>query len=300
MRGYTKYFMNKLLLVYNSETGKKHAWVNLSGIIERLSAADYEVTILPMSKGMDASKTISVRAAEFDRIVCCGGNETLNEAVTGLMRSKVHRPVGFIPIAALNNFKVSPGVSPNVERSVDAVISGTPLQYDIGVVNEKEYFLCSASFGQAPGVFLRTNKHASDQIPYITEGSMRFDAHNSYSIRVISDTFNGNGDFIYGMVSIPNSMIGIDEVPDKKLDDGVFEVSLVRTPLNWKEWLQTIIGGGLSDKRKSENVLRFETRFLEISSERPIPWLCDGEIVREYHRMKLDLVPHALEALKGV
>lgn len=55
------------------------------------------VTIYPTKCERDACDTVQSRAAEFDMIVCSGGDGTLDEVVTGLMNSGEKKPVGYHP-----------------------------------------------------------------------------------------------------------------------------------------------------------------------------------------------------------
>lgn len=54
----------------------------------------YDVTVYPTKPEMDGCETVEKRAKEFDLIVCSGGDGTLDEVVTGLLRSGQKRVLG--------------------------------------------------------------------------------------------------------------------------------------------------------------------------------------------------------------
>ena len=64
--------------------------------------------------------------------------------------------------------------------------------------------------------------------------------------------------------------------PDVKLDDGIFEVMLVRAPDNIFEF--NLIAPAILDRRiKSDNVICFKCSKITFESDEPIPWNLDGE-----------------------
>ncbi len=67
------------------------------------------------------------RAAEFDMIVCSGGDGTLDEVVTGLMNSGEKKPVGYIPAGSTNDFANSIGIPKPMEQAAKLVVEGEPL-----------------------------------------------------------------------------------------------------------------------------------------------------------------------------
>ena len=77
-----------------------------------------------------------------------------------------------------------------------------------------------------------------------------------------------NSDSVGGIKALPG--------PDVKLDDGVFEVMLVRSPDNILEF--NMIGPAILDRRiRSDNVICFKCSQIRIESDEPIPWNLDGE-----------------------
>ena len=66
--------MKKLFLVMNPCSGKKRANKVLAEIIDVFNRADYEVTAYMTAARGDATRAAAERAADFDRIVCIGGD----------------------------------------------------------------------------------------------------------------------------------------------------------------------------------------------------------------------------------
>ncbi|MCD8015609.1 MAG: diacylglycerol kinase family lipid kinase [Lachnospiraceae bacterium] len=295
--------MKKMLFVYNPKSGKGQIRFNLSRIIERFSMADFDVTVYPTKAVRDAAQTVCARAADFDMIVCSGGDGTLDEVVTGLMESGVQRPVGYIPAGSTNDFAGSIGIPRQMERAADTIVDGEPFCCDIGHFNDRDYFVYVAAFGLLTDVSYQTKqelKNVLGHAAYIIEGVKRIGSWRSYSIEVESDEFCGNGDFIYGMVSNSNSVGGIKGLPGRnvELDDGLFEVLLVRTPVDLIDWQQTI-GALLMNDESNKNVIRFKTRCLVIRSEEPVAWTRDGEDGGEYCSVKLENLHRVLSIMAG-
>jgi len=284
--------MKKMLFVYNPTSGKGQIRFNLARIIERFSAADYDVTVYPTKAAMDAARTISTRADEFDIVVCCGGDGTLDEVVTGLMESGAGCPVGYIPCGSTNDFAVSVGIPRQMEQAADTILKGVPFRCDLGRFNDKDYFVYVAAFGLLTDVSYQTKqelKNVLGHAAYIIEGVKRLGSWRSYRVEIESEEFTDSGDFIYGMVSNSDSVGGIKGLPGKdvELNDGLFEVMLVRTPADLMDWQKTI-SALLSGEGNGDNVIRFKTRRLLVRSEEPLAWTRDGEDGGEHTLVELE------------
>ena len=73
----------KLLFVYNPHSGVGKIKSQLSDILEIMVRAGYEVSVHPTQAVLDATKVTAERASDYDLVVCCGGDGTLDETVTG-------------------------------------------------------------------------------------------------------------------------------------------------------------------------------------------------------------------------
>lgn len=67
---------------------------------------------------------------------------------------------------------------------------------------------------------------------YLLEGVKRLTNIPSYHVRLKSAEYEGEGDFIFGMVTNSRSVGGFKNIIGRhvRFDDGVFEVTFVRTP----------------------------------------------------------------------
>ena len=86
------------------------------------------------------------------------------------------------------------------------------------------------------------------------------------------------GEFLYGMISNSTSVGGFKKLVGKsvQMDDGVFEVTLIRKPKSTLE-LQDILTSIIAADMSSEALFTFKASQLTIYSPAEVPWVLDGE-----------------------
>ena len=147
--------MKKLLWIVNPHAGRGAMSGKVIGCVNAFQQAGFDVTIYITQGAQDATRVVRERAAEFDRIVCAGGDGTLSEVVTGMMESGAHTPLGYIPAGTTNDFALSLGI-PKVPVEAAAVAAGDELHaLDIGRFNDR-YFNYIAAFGLFTDVSYQT------------------------------------------------------------------------------------------------------------------------------------------------
>ena len=273
--------MKKLLFIYNLHAGKGQIKVNLSDVLEELTRAGWLVCVHPTQGPGDAAETAAALAAQFDRIVCAGGDGTLHEVVAGLMPLELRPPIGYIPAGSTNDFARNLFLPKGYRAMAATAAAGTPLPVDIGRFNDR-FFVYVAAFGAFTDVSYDTPqsfKNMFGHLAYVLEGVTRLGSIQSYHLTAEHDGGLLEGDYIFGMVSNTVSVGGFQgpSAAEVRLDDGLFETVLIRQPSNGAE-LQTIIRCLLQmGPDESGIVTCLRTGRLRLSSEQPIPWTLDGE-----------------------
>ena len=248
--------------------------------VSTMQQAGYDVTIYITQGAQDATHVVRERAAEFDRIVCAGGDGTLNETVTGMMQSPVRPPLGYLPAGTTNDFALSLGI-PRTPVDAAAVSVGETLQaLDIGQFNER-YFNYIAAFGVFTEVSYATpqqSKNVFGRAAYIMEGVKALTNIKEHHIRISSAEMTLEDDFIFGMVSNSVSVGGFKALtPDGvALDDGLYEVLLVYPVENPME-LQWLVNDLLTRNTESNRFVYFRTAHISFSAQEEVPWTLDGE-----------------------
>ncbi len=277
--------MKKLLFIYNAKSGKAKIRTCLADIIDVFIKAGYRVEAYQTQSCKDAMYQVAKRGKNFDLIVCSGGDGTLNEVITGVMSSDWYYekrvPIGYIPSGSTNDFANSIMLPKDMISAANVAVNGKKKCVDIGSFNERN-FVYVAAFGAFTEVSYNTPQELKNILghqAYIVEGLKQFipTITSSYHIKLLANGKKLEGDFIYGMVSNSNSVGGFKGISGKDvgLDDGLFEVTLVRQPASPFEF-QEIISALLLGK-KSKLVCQFKTSLLKVYSEKKIDWVVDGE-----------------------
>lgn len=231
---------------------------------------------------MDACRVTRRRAQNYDIIVCSGGDGTLDEVVTGMMElpRQQRAPVGYIPAGSTNDFAGSLGLPANMKNAAICITLKQPFRCDVGGFNEN-YFVYIAAFGAFTDVSYQTKqevKNVLGHLAYVLEGAKRLFNLKSYRVKIHIGEELIEDDFIFGMVTNSQSVGGFKNITGKNvlLDDGVFEVTLIRRPKNALE-IQEILGAILRQEMDNKLIYARKARQVYFESEEEIPWTLDGE-----------------------
>ena len=274
-----------MLFVYNPKAGKAGIRSNLLDIIDTFVKAGYEVTVYPTQAPGDAVKAVRERRPGYDMVACSGGDGTLDEVVTGMMQCEERIPIGYVPAGSTNDFANSLGIPRGMLKAADVVVDGRNFACDVGSFNDKN-FIYVAAFGIFTDVSYETKqdvKNVLGHAAYLLEGVKRLPQVHAYLLRITHDDQVIEGEFLYGMITNSNSVGGFRGITGKDvlLDDGLFEVTLIRKPDNPLDINNIILA--LVDKRvKSEHIYTFKTSELTVEGENAISWTLDGEFGGEH------------------
>jgi YegS/Rv2252/BmrU family lipid kinase len=242
--------------------------------------AGFEVEIYTTQAKEDATRKIIEDGAGFDRIICSGGDGTLDEAMTGLMRSGLKTPIGYIPAGSTNDFANSLGLPKDMVQAAQIAVGGNLFPCDIGDFNG-DTFVYVAAFGLFTEVSYKTSqelKNILGHLAYIIEGAKQLKDIEYYHMLVEHDGQAFKDEFIYGMITNSVSVGGVKGMTgdNVKLDDGLFEVTLIRKPHNPIE-LNEIIASLTNMIADTDMIYSFKTNELRITSRGEVAWTLDGE-----------------------
>ena len=300
--------MKKLLYIYNPAAGRRTAKASLSDVVEVFSRQGYEITVHPTQGRGDATRTVLEDGGGFDRVVCYGGDGTLNETVQGLLALPADkRPVlGYIPAGTTNDFSRTLELPRTLPELAEAAGAGAPRPIDVGEAAGRP-FTYVAAFGLFTDVSYSTpqaNKNLLGHFAYLLEGMGRLASIPSYHMKV--STRSGTeveGDFIYGMVGNTVSVGGLVNLPRDKvlLDDGRFEVILIRQPKTAKDWQSILTALTTLELSKDGEgaVVGFSAGEVTFACDAPVAWTVDGEFGGEQQITTVKNLPRALTIACG-
>ena len=292
--------MKKMLFIYNPNSGMGLLKPKLSDVLDIFVKGGYEVTVYPTQKYHDAVRKMGEYEEQYDLVACSGGDGTLDEVVTGMMKREKKVPIGYIPAGTTNDFASSLHISKNMLEAADTVVNGVPFACDVGEFNE-DYFVYIAAFGLFTDVSDETKqsmKNVLGHLAYILEGTKRIFNIPSYRIKVTHDGETIEDEFIYGMVTNSRSVGGFKGITGKNVvfDDGKFEVTLFKTPRNPME-LNEILGALAPRKINPKRMYSFKTNEVHFETEEEIPWTLDGEFGGVHEEVVVKDCQKALEIM---
>lgn len=288
----------KLLFIYNAHAGKAQIRSKLVGILDVFAQEGYEVTVAPTQKQGDAVCFVREREDYFDMIVCSGGDGTLDEVVTGMVQSKSSLPLGYIPCGSTNDYARSLKIPNNMLRAAYIAVTGETLSCDIGKFNQ-DAFIYIAAFGLFTDVSYETRqsvKNVLGHMAYILEGMKRIPSVKTYHFKVTYEDVELEDDFIFGMVTNSLSVGGFKRITGKnvELDDGVFEVTLIKMPKNAFE-LNKILVSLTTRILDTDYMYCFKAAHVTFESEEELPWTLDGEFGGIHRKVDIENLHRALE-----
>lgn len=294
----------KALFIVNPTSGKMMIKNKLFEVLKLFSDSCFESTVLMTTKSGDASHFAVKYGPDFDRIISCGGDGTLNEIVSGLMTLPVEcrPPLGFIPAGTTNDLADTLRIPKTPIAAAKAIIDNPATPNDVGWFNNSKYFNYVASCGAFTSTSYSTPqnlKNSLGHMAYVLEGIKSLNEIKPIYMKIESDEVKTDGDFLFAAVTNSLSVGGIYKFDPKfvNLNDGTFEVTLVRMPKNPTEIVDIFYN--LANLNYDENqVLFFHTSCLKVETEEPIKWTVDGEFGGKLEKVIIKNLPGAINIFK--
>lgn len=268
-------------------------------VVEILSADDYAVTVYPTRARGDATDYVSALSEnEYERIVVCGGDGTLNEVITGLMKAGLRLTLGYIPSGTLNEWSSGLGIARSIPKAAADITTGKKIQLDIGKFG-KRYFSYTASFGAFTDASYSASqdvKNVLGQAAYFFEGIKSLGNIKPVHLKFKTAERETEGDFLFGAVSNSMSVGGIVKFDESvvKLNDGRFEILLIRNPDNILK-LQPIIDGILKRDFDKEGIEFFTADSVTVTGGEGLSWTLDGEYAEGGDEIVISNMHNAIE-----
>lgn len=288
--------MKKLLLIYNPVSGMTKTRISLQKAVEFYDSHDYLVTVCLVNRLEDCANSIDFKS--YDLIVCSGGDGTLNITASFFIGKNLPAEIAYIPSGSTNDFAYSLGLSGDEDTRLRNTVEGTPKKIDLGRFNTSRYFLYAAAFGLFTKVSYTTPQRAKNLLghaAYILEGIKSITDLKKYHMTAELDEEVIEDDFILGMVTNSLSIGGFKNIlpSDTALDDGLFEIVLVKMPKTLAALNEIGISLLAEKPENNQHIIYRKTSKIIIRSEEKIAWTLDGEfggeenVVRIENRRKL-------------
>ncbi len=293
--------MKKMLFVMNPYAGQRKGAANLAAIIEIFNRADYAVTVHMTAGPGDGEVVVREWGKDYDVIVCCGGDGTFNETISGLLKAGLQIPVGYIPAGSTNDFASSLGLSLDHLQAARDIIAGRTRSVDVGVFGRR-YFSYVASFGaftRASYATPQSLKNVMGHTAYLLSGLAEITQLKEEKVTIeLEDGTRLEGPFVFGAISNSTSVGGILSISPNRVDmsDGKLEILLVRSPKNVNEVAEMITA--VQKQTYNCTMMTFlSAKKLKVIADENMAWTLDGERQEGVSDLEVSCCQHAISVL---
>lgn len=289
-----------LLFIVNPRAGRARSAAALFEAVAHFSEEGYLVSVRATKGHQDATQIVLDVGQNFDRIVCFGGDGTLNEVTAGILQLDAPPPLGYIPGGSTNDFAASLGLPDNPLQCARRITASRSKRLDVGSFNGRP-FVYVASFGaftKASYAAPQSIKNELGHLAYILEGVKDISTLRPYRATITTEDEVFDGKFLFGAITNSTSVGGLMKLQNNYviLDDGEFEMLLIPTPRNATE-LQALIRSLVLQDFTSGGVIFRHVSHVTVQTPEAFPWTLDGEYGSGAERIEIRNMPRKLEFL---
>ena len=272
--------MKKLLFILNPRAGLRRANRFMPEIIRLFIDHGYRCETYVTGASGEATRYLSKLRGHWDMIVCAGGDGTLNETISGMLAAGINCPLGYIPCGTTNDYAASIGLSVDVLRAARDIVEGQAKTIDIGSFNGRcfVYTATCGAFAKTSYSTPQLAKNMFGHLAYILEGIRDLTTIRPIHLRVRANDVVLDEDFIFCSITNSTSVGGILKLDSQMvaLNDGKFEVTLVRNPVTPAQFSRIIYGLTTQDI-PNEMICFFSADRISVEATEPVEWTLDGE-----------------------
>ena len=278
----------RVLILYNVKAGRGRIRRRMDAIESQFVAAGWTPVPKMLRFGENPFDNLE---GEYDLVVVCGGDGTINYVVNAMRRKGVDYPLGLIPAGTANDFAGAIGMHRNPIKAAQQIIEGEVEALDCGKVNDL-YFVNIFSFG----LFTTTSQHTPDNLKhhigkaaYLIEGSKELHNREYIPLHIVYDEGEMDVESVMTLVFNGETAGRCPLAGNASVRDGLLDCVLMRKCGTFEgAWaaVKYLVNG-----RENEEVVHIRSSKLAITSPLSPLTDMDGQPSAEF--------PLEIECLKG-
>lgn len=228
--------MINLKLIYNPSAGMQTQQEKAFLIARKLTeSGDFRVSIFATKKKDDAYIEAKKACEEdFDIILACGGDGTVNEVVNGIMESEHKSKLAILAAGSVNDFSEYLNLPSDVTKYTEMLIKGNTISADVGKANEK-YFINVAAGGAFTNIAHEVpvdTKTILGKFAYYLQGAIElpYQLDKQFPVTVkIDEEDPFDADIFLFLITNSPSVGGFKKlVPEASITDNMLDLLLIK------------------------------------------------------------------------
>lgn len=268
----------RTMIIVNPKSGKQTFTGQLQYVVKRLSSCGHDVVSYETAYPGQATE-LARKACEdkVDRLIIVGGDGTFNECVNGMMDFSERPTIGYIPAGTCCDIGHTLGLSKDVPKAVDNILTNTAVKMDVVKANER-YFCYVSGNGAYIDISYVTDSRLKKKIgylAYLVKGAEELFTIPKMRMRISYDKGEFRGSFSLILVINSKRVAGINMIYKPTLDDGLVDVILYRYYFPFNNLIYFF--SFLLPFWATPLVKRFRTGSMKIITDTKSKWNVDGE-----------------------
>lgn len=272
----------KVLMLYNPTARKGKIAKFLPYIKSRLQEKYDVIDFIASKSAQDLKEQAKINAGLYDLIIIAGGDGSLHLAVNGVKESNANPTLAFLPYGTVNDVCHTLQMSKNMKKSMDIILQGNTIDYDI-MKDDEKYYIYTLAGGMFVSTSFKTNrkmKNIFGKLAYYFTGLTEIFKMRTLPLKIIADGETFESKYILCMILNSSSAAGYKINKDKDINDQLIDLILIEKKKHYIHSLFILLRMflfGIKNIRKSKLVTIRKCSEIHLENPSNEPWTKDGE-----------------------
>lgn len=293
--------MKRIKLIINPASGRQSMEKKIDNLCKYLLDDGYILGKFFTEKKYDAMFAAKEACSgDFDLIVACGGDGTVNEVVKGIMTSEKKLPLAILAGGTVNDFANYLEMPKTAVGFYKLIKRNEQVDVDIGKVNDG-YFVNVVAGGLLTKIAYQATsdmKAVLGRLAYYLEAlkEIASEGLDPVNVKIVSEEFVSEEKILLFVVSNSSSIGGFKKLaPEASILDGLLDVVLIKNA-DLAELANIFVNVLTGEHIRHPKVTYYKTRELTINSQNNIFIDIDGEFGGELP-VHFKVMPKSLKIL---
>ncbi|MEE9315729.1 MAG: diacylglycerol kinase family protein [bacterium] len=291
----------RMKLIVNPLSGGKKVETYLPRIREILGRDNSLSLAITKQKNSAFQEAQKVSREEYDLIVVCGGDGTMNEVINGVVSSHSSLPIGFVPCGTSNIYALSAGIPLDPIQACEIILKKYIKKIDLGKVgsgNFLRYFVSMAGIGYEASVIKSLNPNLVRTLggvpAHLVSGVGVLIKHQRIELSIKLDGSSCRG---FEAIISNGSFYGVSSIiaPEADMADGYLDVIIFKKGRR-RDVLRHVLGVLRGRHIYFKDVEYTKAKKIEINAPKEVWIQVDGEIMGTLPQ-KFEICPQAIQVI---